>query len=65
MILAVPAVFAAQNRLSAGYQMVWKIEGDALIIKPARKKPTLAELIAATPKDVRAEGWDAMPAVGD
>jgi len=65
LILAVPAAFAAQNQLSAGCQMVWKIEGDALVIKPARKKPTLAELIAETPKEARAEGWDAMPAAGD
>lgn len=65
LILAVPAAFAAQNRLSAGCQMVWKIEGDALIITPAYKKPTPAELIAETPKEARAEGWDAMPAAGN
>lgn len=65
LILAVPAAFAAQNHLVAGCQVAWKIEGDALVIKPARKKPTLAELIAATPKDARADGWDEMPAAGD
>jgi antitoxin component of MazEF toxin-antitoxin module len=65
LILAVPAAFAAQNHLVAGCQLVWKIEGDALVVKPSRKKPTLAELIAATPKEARVEGWDEMAAVGN
>jgi antitoxin component of MazEF toxin-antitoxin module len=65
LILAVPAAFAAQNHLVAGCQLVWKIEGDALVVKPSRKKPTLAELIAATPKEARVEGWDEMAAAGN
>ena len=65
LILAVPAAFAAQNHLVAGCQLAWTIEGDALVVKPSRKKPTLAELIAATPKAARVEGWDDMAAVGN
>ena len=65
LILAVPATFAAQNHLAAGSLVIWKIEGDSLVVKPSRKKPTLAELIAATPKEARVEGWDDMAAVGN
>lgn len=65
LILAVPAAFAAQNHLAPGCQLAWKIEGDTLMIKPSRKKPTLEELIAQTPKEARAEGWDEMASVGN
>ena len=44
LILAVPAAFAAQNHLAAGSLVVWKIEGDSLVVKLSRKKPTIAEL---------------------
>jgi antitoxin ChpS len=64
LILAVPAAFAAQNNLVAGCQVAWFIEGDALVVKPSRKKPTLAELIAATPKEARVDGWDELTPVG-
>lgn len=64
LILAVPAAFAAQNHLVAGCQVAWKIQGDELVVKPCREKPTLAELIAATPKEAFVEGWDDMVPVG-
>lgn len=65
LILAVPATFAAQNHLAAGSLVIWKIEGDSLVVKPSRKKPTLAELIAATPKEASVEGWNDMTVVGN
>ena len=65
LILAVPAAFSAQNHLAAGSLVVWKIEGDSLVVKLSRKKPTIAELITATPKEASVEGWDDMTVVGN
>jgi hypothetical protein len=42
-----------------------EIVGDELKIKPERSRPSLAELLAATPAGLcRAEGWDELGSAG-
>ncbi|MNO61859.1 antitoxin ChpS [compost metagenome] len=65
LIISVPAAFVAQNHLSAGSQVECTIVDNTLVIKPARSRPSLTELIAQTPKDALAPGWDDMPPVGN
>lgn len=63
LIISVPSAFVAQNKLRAGSQVECTIVNDALVIKPMAR-PSLAQLIAETPKDSLALDWDSMPAVG-
>lgn len=63
LIISVPSAFVAQNKLHAGSQVECTIVNEALVIKPAAR-PSLAQLIAETPKDSFAPDWDNMPAVG-
>jgi antitoxin component of MazEF toxin-antitoxin module len=64
LIITVPAAFAVQNNLEAGSEMSCQIEGDALVLKPLRKKFTLEQLLAETPEHSLLEEWENMPAVG-
>jgi len=65
LILTIPQAYIEQNHLDAGSRVALEIVGDELTLKPAKVRPTLAELLAATPKNIqRMEGWDEMPSVG-
>jgi len=64
-IMTVPLSYVEQNHLDAGSRLALEIVGDELKIKPVRNRPSLAELLKATPKGLcRADGWDELGAVG-
>ena len=66
MIVTIPQAYVEQNHLDAGSRVALEINGDALKLKPAKRRPTLSELLAATPMGAeRGDGWDEMPAVGN
>ncbi|MCY1448315.1 hypothetical protein D9M71_649740 [compost metagenome] len=65
LIISVPAAFIAQNHLDAGSQVDCTIVENTLVIKPVRTRPSLAQLIAETPKDALAPGWDTLTPVGN
>lgn len=64
LIMTIPQTYAEQNHLVAGSAVSLEIHGAELTIKPGRQRPTLAELLAATPEHDRADGWDEMPSAG-
>ena len=65
LIVTIPQAYVEQNHLDAGSRVALEITGDELKLKPARQRPTLAELLSATPMGAeRVPGWDEMHAVG-
>ena len=65
LIMTIPQVYVEQNLLKAGSLVAVEISGEELRLKPARKRKSLTELLAATPEGFhRAEGWDEMPHAG-
>jgi antitoxin ChpS len=64
LILTIPAAFVAQNKLDAGSEISWRIEGGTLLVSPVRSKLTLQDLLAATPPDSVIEDWERMKPVG-
>ncbi len=65
LIMTIPQVYVEQNMLQAGSIVALEINGKELKLKPARKRKTLSELLAATPEGLhRIEGWDEMPQIG-
>ena len=66
LILTIPQSYVEQNHLEAGSKLALKIAGHELIVKPAKPRRSLAELLAATPDGLqRVKGWDEMPTVGE
>lgn len=69
VMVTVPPMYLKDNDLSVGQLVSVEVSGETLTIKPATKKRiTLQEIIAGTPKKVaavRARGWDEMPAAGN
>ena len=66
LIVTIPQAYVEQNHLDAGSRVALEISGDELKLKPAKQRPTLSELLAATPIGAeRVAGWDEMPAVGN
>lgn len=63
-VLVVPPAFLRQAGLTAGSTVELSIRGDTLTVKPGRAPP-LEELVKATPKRSRVDGWDEMPAAGE
>lgn len=67
LIFAVPAFFAETNHLSAGDRVEITIEGQSMVVRPARRVPryTLDQLLAEHEGDVpRLPDWEAMPSAG-
>ena len=65
LIVTIPQAYVEQNHLDAGSRVALEITGDELKLKPAKQRPKLSELLAATPMGAEREpGWDEMPAVG-
>ena len=65
LIMTIPQVYVEQNLLKAGSLVAVEISGEELRLKPAHKRKSLAELLAATPEGLhRVEGWDEMPQAG-
>ena len=61
LVMTIPPSYAQQNGLNAGSRVSVQINGNELVIKPARDRKKLAELLAATPGETsRVEGWDAL-----
>ncbi|MDX8399618.1 MAG: AbrB/MazE/SpoVT family DNA-binding domain-containing protein [Gallionellaceae bacterium] len=66
LIVTIPQAYVEQNHLDAGSRVALEILGDELKLKPARLRPSLAQLLAATHEVVeRVPGWDEMPAAGN
>lgn len=67
LIFAVPAFFAETNHLSAGDRVEVVVEGQSMIVRPARRIPryTLEQLLAEHEGDIpRLAEWEDMPPVG-
>jgi antitoxin component of MazEF toxin-antitoxin module len=65
LIVTIPQAYVEQNMLKAGSLVAVEIAGKELRLKPARKRKTLSELLAATPEGLhRMEGWDEMALAG-
>jgi antitoxin component of MazEF toxin-antitoxin module len=67
LILAVPAFFTETNHLAAGDRVEVSIEGQTMVVRPARRMPryTLDQLLAEHEGDIpRLPEWEAMPPVG-
>ena len=65
LIMTIPPSYVEQNHLDAGSRVFVEINGAELKVKPARRRPKLSELLAATPENLtRVAGWDEMPAIG-
>jgi antitoxin ChpS len=65
LIMTIPQAYVEQNMLQAGSLVALEIAGEELRLKPARRRRTLSELLAATPEGLhRVEGWDEMPQAG-
>jgi antitoxin ChpS len=65
LIMTIPPAYVEQNHLDAGSRLFVEINGAELKIKPGRQRPTLSELLAATPENLpRVANWDEMPALG-
>ena len=65
LIMTIPQAYVEQNMLKAGSLVCVEIAGEELKLKPARRRKSLAELLAATPEGIhRIEGWDEMPQAG-
>ncbi|OGV73341.1 MAG: hypothetical protein A3B82_03165 [Methylophilales bacterium RIFCSPHIGHO2_02_FULL_57_10] len=66
LIVTVPQSYVEQNHLDAGSRVLLEINGDELKLKPGRRRPSLTELLAATPEGLcRAESWDEIADVGN
>jgi antitoxin ChpS len=66
LIVTIPKYYIEQNHLDAGSQLSVEIAGHELKLKPARRRPHLAELLEATPPGKqRVEDWDEIPAAGN
>ena len=66
--MTIPPLFLKETGLTVGSVVTVSVKGDKLTIAPARKKITLAEIIAKAPKNavaMRVRGWDEMPSVGN
>ena len=65
LIMTIPPSYVEQNHLDAGSRLFVEINGAELKVKPGRRRPKLAELLAATPENLaRVPGWDEMTDVG-
>lgn len=67
LIFAVPTFFAEANHLSAGDRVEVSIEGQSMIVRPARQIPryTLDQLLAEHGGEIpRLPEWENMPPVG-
>ncbi len=65
LIVTIPQSFVEQNQLHAGSPLAVEIHGSELRLRPGRVRPSLDELLAATPRGRnRVDGWDEMQTVG-
>lgn len=65
LIMTIPQAYAEQNHLHAGDSLALEIVGESLLVKPARSRPRLADLLAQTPEGLcRIDGWDEQASLG-
>jgi antitoxin component of MazEF toxin-antitoxin module len=65
--VVVPPAYLKQTGLTVGSAVELSVAGDRLMIRPAGRKLTLRDILAAAPKDARKQrvaGWDEMADVG-
>jgi antitoxin MazE len=56
LALRLPRAVAQQIKVSAGQAVELRVAADKLIVRPARRRPTLDELLAkATPDNIHGE----------
>jgi antitoxin component of MazEF toxin-antitoxin module len=68
VMVAIPPAFLKATGRTVGSAVDVRVQGDKLVISPAKSKVTLTDILKAAPKDVRqwrADGWDEMLAAGD
>lgn len=66
LIMTIPQAYIEQNHLKAGSVVSVEIDGNELKMKPARKRKSLAALIASTPEGLhRIDEWDELPLAGE
>ncbi|MDE2150644.1 MAG: AbrB/MazE/SpoVT family DNA-binding domain-containing protein [Gammaproteobacteria bacterium] len=68
VMVTVPPFYLKQHGLTAGSVVNVEIKGDELAITPGKAKLTLADILAAAPRNarrLRAPGWDEMPPAGN
>lgn len=64
-IMTLPLSYIEQNHLEAGARLNIEINGSALTVKPQKARPSLAQLLKATPRGLnRAKAWDEMGSAG-
>lgn len=62
LIMVIPAAYIEQNQLHAGDALSLSIDGDALTIKPVRKRRLdVATLVAETPAEYFGDEWETAP----
>jgi antitoxin component of MazEF toxin-antitoxin module len=67
LIIAIPAFFTETNHLAAGDRVEITIEGQSMVVRPARRmhRYTLNQLLAEHEGGIpRLPEWEAMPPVG-
>lgn len=68
LVFAVPAFFIETNHLVAGDRVEVIIEGQNMVVRPARRRLpryTMEQLLAEHEEDIpRLPEWEAMPPVG-
>lgn len=65
--VTIPPTYLKEAGLTAGSIVNLEVSGEKLMISPARKRVSLADIIAEAPKDaarIRAPGWDGMRPAG-
>lgn len=68
VMVELPSVYLHQQNLAAGSTVEIEIEGSKLVITPGKRRLTLADILAAAPKDsrtLRAKAWDELYTAGN
>lgn len=65
LIMTIPQSYTVQNHLENGCAVSVEIHGDELIVRPARARKSLADLLAETPKTNRVKSWDELADAGN
>ncbi|MEO6065767.1 MAG: AbrB/MazE/SpoVT family DNA-binding domain-containing protein [Lysobacterales bacterium] len=66
--VTLPPAYLRDTGLAVGSVVKLDVKGEKLTITPARKRVTLAEIIASAPKDapmLRVPDWDKMQPAGN
>lgn len=68
VMVTLPPTYLKQHGLTAGSVVDLKVSGRQLVVTPGKKKITLADILAAAPRNARtqrAECWDELSPAGN